>query len=447
MTAVGMVALAAVGTASWMLMRARPGAENASGTDGANSGLPRDPQVRRAVQLISSLDASAAETILAEELVKQILAARPADVEANVAMASVQSYMLRRGYDISEARIAELRRSAERALALSPDDPDAKAAMASYLTDRRIELPRAQKLLDEAVAARPDEPSYYRQRVTVIVLTPGVSAETVVAAAKAVVARFPNDALSHYDLARRFRDLRMLDESAAALDRTIAISPIANAVMQRARLKIFLDGDLEGGKALLERVPERARTQERYAVTAAAYAMASGNYALGLARLAGVATPWISDWQYTGPTQLWVGELLLQSGKADAARLRFEEADRELARKTVEQARTTNIAFLDVWLKLRLGKLVDARAKNARLMKEVNRPFRLNLFFDWVFHFLPLQALLGQREIALTLMREAIAYPEGRRILRNAIRLDRRLEKFGMDREVVALLADPAKAP
>jgi tetratricopeptide (TPR) repeat protein len=218
----GGIALAGVGGLAalvtwrpWSRTEADPGA--AAGT------ARRDPQVVRALQVVEALDPAVADVELAEDLVKTVLAARPTDPDATLAMARIQVYFLLRGFDRTEGRFVEAARYAERALSLNPEDPEAKVALATYLYNRNVELPRAKALLDGAIASRPNEPRYYRIRDNVLANTPGVSPADLIAAAKATAERFPRDALVQYELARHYRNTNFLEEAEQYLDRAIEL--------------------------------------------------------------------------------------------------------------------------------------------------------------------------------------------------------------------------------
>ena len=406
-------------------------------------GVVRDPQLQRAIQLIEANNAIAADVVLAEDLAKAVLAARPTDVEATLVMARVQVYYLRRGFDRSEDRFATAKRFAERGLIIAPADPDAMATMAAYLNNRRVDLPWAEKLLREAIALRPDKPRYYGSLASVMYNMPGATIEQLIAMGKSNVARFPNDALTHYGLALAYQNASMADEMLYHFDRAIALGAIDAAIVHRARYKLYLDGDLEGTKALIDRLSDRYRGTARAVFCQFEYALMSGNPELGLKALGASPEPWMDDFLYTGPTQLLAGELLLLQGKTELARQRFEAAQGELVRRKLDASRTQLRLWLESWLHLRLGRKQEARTRNALLVKEMTRPYRLQLDAGALLGAIRLNLLLGERANALAMLREAAEDKIGRAILRTTIRLDPRVARFRNDAEILALLAEP----
>ena len=404
---------------------------------------PKDPELKRAKKLIDSSEAIVSDVALAEDMVKAVLAARPTDTEATVMMGAVQVYYLLRGFDRGEERFASAKFYAERGLALAPDDPEALAVMATYLYRRGVELPRAAKLFRQAIALCPQEPRYYRMLDNVLSIAPNVSDAEIIASAKVTAELFPTDVLVQYELARHYRDAGMLEEAEHYFDIAIKLGPVANAIIARARLMLFVHGDPAGMKTILDQLPERYRGTDRAVFSQFSYAMVTGQPQLGLDALQAMPEPWMIDFDYTGPTALLAGELLLLEGKAELARLQFSTALAELGRHKPDLSRNFSTTWLETWLLMRLGRVDEARKRGDVFFPELVRPFRLNLGTNWWFNPITQNLLLGEHARALELMREAAGFPQGRVILRNAFRLDPRMAPFRDDPEIKALLAEP----
>ena len=411
------------------------------------NGMPRDPQLRKAVELITTLDATASEVATAEELTRAVLTAKPSDVEAIVVMARVQSYSLLRGFDRSPERFAVFKLTVERALTLSPNDPEAMHAMAVYLQRSRADPPRATNLLREAIKLRPDESRYYRMLASTMATTPGVSPQEVVAYLKSAAERFPKDPLVAYSLSLQYRRAGMLNECELYLERAIEFGPIANAVLVSAHNKLYLHGDVPGMKAQLGKLPERHRGTEKAVLTRFTYSLVSGEPQIGIEALRSINTPWMTDFEYTGPTSLLAGELLLVQGKPTFAMQRFEEASTQLMRRRTESISNVLILALDTWVQMRLGKFQDAKAQNQVLFKEIARPYVLSDISTPLFNPIFLNLLLGERTKARELLREAVRPKDARSTLTNLFRFDPRLEKFRKDTDILARLAEPTTNP
>ena len=411
------------------------------------AGAVRDPQLQRAIQLMEAFDAIPADVALAEDLVKTVLAARPTDVEATLVMGRLQAYYLLRFFDRSEDRFATAKRFAERGLIVAPQDPDAMATMATYLSHRSVDFPRATKLMQQAIALRPEEPRFHRGLAAIMRRTPGVSREQVIALCKSNVERFPGDVLMHYDLALLYRDASRVDEMVTHIDRAIALGLNDSAFVLRARYKLYLDNDLTGAKALIDKLSDRYRVTDRAVFCQFEYALMSGNPEFGLKALDASPEPWMEDAHYAGPTQLLAGELLLLQGKIELARHRFEAAHAELARRKLETSRGQLRLWLESWLQMRLGRKQEARKANALLIKELPRPYRVRLEVGYSLDLraIRLNLMLGERANALAIMRESAQDSLGRAILRTTIRLDPRFVRYRNDAEILALLVEPDK--
>jgi tetratricopeptide (TPR) repeat protein len=410
----------------------------------AASQPPVDPDLQRAAHLLESTESIAADITLAEDLVKGVLAAHPTDPAATIMMARVQTYILVRGFDRSEDRFAAAKRFSERALALAPEDPDALASMAVYLYRRGVELPRAQKLLRQAIARRPTEPYYYRMLDNVLSIDPNETDATIIANALETARRFPADALVQYELGRHYRDAGQLAEAEHCYDLAIKLGPVANAIIGRARLKLFVHGDPAGMRQLLDTLPDNYRGTDRAVFSEFTLATATGTPEKGLEALQALPEPWMIDFDYTGPTDLLRGELLLQEGKPELAQIRFAEALAELHRHKVDISRNFSTTWLETWLLMRLGRRDEARARNAVFLPELARPYRIYLGSNWWFNPIVQNLMLGEHARAIQLMHETVGFQLGRTILRNMFGFDPRMAPFRDDPEIKALLAEPA---
>jgi tetratricopeptide (TPR) repeat protein len=279
----------------------------------------------------------------------------------------------------------------------------------------------------------------------ILAVTPGVTDDEAIAAAEQVAERFPKDALAQYEVGRLYRDLGKVEDAEKYLDLAIKLGPVANAIMARARLKLWAHNDPAGMKTLLDTLPERVRATDRAVMSQVMYGMATRDFGLASAALASFPEPWMSDFDYTGPTALLIGEVLLLQGKTELAKLRFTEAQAELARRKPVMTRNFNTIWLDSWVLMRLGKMDEARARNNIVHQEIVRPFRMNVAVSWMFSPIPRNLLLGERAKALALMREATEAPLVRTFVRNAMVNDPRMVAFRNDKDIVAILAEPAK--
>src|SRR5262249_33313691 len=160
--------------------------------------------------------------------------------------------------------------------------------------------------------------------------------ERALAASRRTVQLFPQDPLVHYELARHYRDLGRWTEFEAATDATLALAPVANAVVWKARARFALHGDLPGMKAMLDQVPDRGRSIERRVFSSFLYPAFTGDPRIGLSALNGMPETWMIDFDYSGPKALPTAVLLALDGKKELARLQYEAALKELQARRAE---------------------------------------------------------------------------------------------------------------
>ena len=406
---------------------------------------PIDPQLRRAAELVESSQSITADINVAEDLVKTVLAARPTDPAATILMGRIQVYYLLRGFDRSEDRFALARQYAERSLTLAPDDPDSLANLGTYLYVRRVELPRAARLFRQAIALRPTDPYLHRMLGNVLGVTDSVPESEVLDAARQMADRFPQDALVQYEASRHFRDAAQLELTEHYLDLAIKLGPVANAQIAKAELALAARGDPSGLKALPGILPDHYLGTDRVVFAQFVYGLVTKQYDLALDALRPLPEPWMIDFDYTGPTSLLAGEVLLLQNKPELARMKFEEAQAEMGRHRAEATRNFSTIWLNAWILMRLGRTEEARARNALVFPELSRPFRIYLGTNWWFSPIPGSLLMSERPQALALIREAIDFQYGRQIIRHALDYDPRMAPFRDDEEIAALLAAPAE--
>ena len=423
---------------------------------------PRDPELRRALALVNGTEANSEDFALAEEIAKKALAKNATDPEAVTVMARVQVSYLFRGFDRGDERRAAARRYAERAVQLAPKEPEALAALGVFYFQHESNWDLARELLDKAIELRPDEPYYYRHRDNSLFLDARVPTAEAIASAEKTAARFPRDALAQYELARHYRDLGRIEECERAIDRALAIAPLANAIGWKARIALGVRGDFAEAKALLDRIPPRMRSLERVVLSRWILAMAGTDREGGVEALQSLTNAWVEDFNYVGPKSLLMAALLDASGKRESARLHYEAALTEIRSRQAREPANRWLPYTEAGALLGLGRLDEARVANRVVMESVPHPYRYDPFDMWWFNSIPRCLLLGEREAALQLLREAAAGEIGnqsgrvqtgssvvsaRAALRMAMKQDARMAPFCDDPEIVALLADSAPMP
>jgi hypothetical protein len=405
--------------------------------------FPRDPELKRALILINAAEEVADDGALAEEIAQRAMTQRPDDVEALVVYAEVENHFIVRGFDRSENRSALVRKYAERAVLLAPDNPEALNTLGSYLYYSGSQIPRAEELVRGAIKRSPREPRYYRTLLHIVASKQPMEAPALVERMETL---FPTDAMARYDIAGYYRDRNQLAAMERALTATLNLGRISNALVWKAWLSLWWQGDVPNMGLWLDRVPERQGSTDRLVFARYVQGYVTGRPAVALRILYSLPESWLTDVDYTGPRGLLTGDLLSLEGQKDLARVQYEAA---LAAVTSEIARDpTNLVSrrAQVWTLYRLGRPEEARTSNQLVYQAAQRPFRITISSPWWFGLIPAELLLGERDRALALIREAEVGPQERTLLRNMLRLDPRIAAWRRDPAIAPLLLAKGEA-
>jgi TolB-like protein/Flp pilus assembly protein TadD len=421
---------------------------------------PKNAELKRAFAILERLDAIPEDLRLAEEIVQHVFDRDTTNAESITAMARVHSMWLLRGWDRSTARYQKAKSSAERALQLAPDEPEALSALAIQLYARGAEPQRALDLAQRAVDLCPQEPRFHRIRDNClwVLNVPSGSVFTeqsfdqeneglrkALSSALRTVELFPRDPIVRYELSRHYRDIARWQDFERVNEETLALAPVANAMVWEARARFGLHGDLPGMKAVLDQVPPRVRAIERTVFGYFIYAAFTGRTSDGLDALNALTEPWMIDFDFRGPKALLTGALLELSGKKELARVQYELALTELQRSRSLNPEDSQTYLNEAWIKHALGRTDEARAALRVFNEAIPHPYAVTPMATWWFQPIAANLLIGEKQTALALMREAIgSLRTGRETLRQRISIDPRLASLRNDPEIVALLADPS---
>jgi len=422
---------------------------------------PKQPELKRAIGLLDQLQMIPEDVRLAEEIVQRVLDQNPTNPEAVTAMARVHSTWLLRGWDRSTARYQKAKASAERALQLAPDEPEAHAALAIHLLARGAEPQRAVDLAQRAVDLCPQEPRFHRIRDNClwVLHVPAGSVfldkpqeeeseglRQALASARRTVELFPQDAIVRYELSRHYRDVSRWEDFERTNEETLALAPVANALVWKARARFGLHGDLAGMKQVLDQVPARVRGIERTVFGYFVYAVFSGRPSEGIEALNALTEPWMIDFDFRGPKAMLGAALLELSGKKELARVQYEVALADLQRFRSLNAEDNQTYLNEAWIKYGLGRVDEARTALRVFNESLPRPYAISPMGTWWFQAIPANLLFGDREMALTLVREVAASSElSRATLARRIAMDPRCAALRQDAELQAIIAAPAK--
>ena len=404
--------------------------------------FPRDPELRRAHRLLYGLDTIAEDFALAEDIVKPLLAARPNEPEVVTVAAEISAEYLTRGFDLTPARRAQAQRLTERAVALAPDSPEALATLGRYLLYLNTQLGRAEELMRRAIELKPAEPRFHRTLFYILTFGKTTTAEGDAFGAQ-MAAKFPNDPLVAYDIARRYKDRDELGPMEQWFDKTVALAPLGSVLVWKSWIALEIHGDLAGMKTWLDRVPDRQRATPRVANAFYVHAMFSGDTAAAIPLLNTLGDSWMADFDFTGPKALLLGDLLRRNGSDDLARLQYEAALAEVQRVLARDPTDWRPRRAEMLALLALGRRDEARADLRLVLQALPRPYRWSFNSSWMNGALRAAFLLEERELALTMLKEVATVPQTRAILRNLFRLDPRLAAWRSDPEITTILAEP----
>ena len=259
--------------------------------------------------------------------------------------------------------------------------------------------------------------------------------------------------------------------------------------------RLWVRGDPQEMRKLIDSVPSRTRSIERVVINQWVHAMVSNRAQEGLDALENLTSGWIEDFDYTGPKGLLAATLFELQGKPEIARLQYDAALRDVRQQQVRAPTDSALRGLEAWILHGLGRDNEARPLNRTALERTPRPYRYATLSDWWFTPIPRSLLIGERSVALQLIREAVlpgesgaspaakreggagAYEspgggaaeatpdrrvameglspaglatapsgaEARAAFRLRFKFDPRMAPFRNDPEIVALLAEPAR--
>jgi len=407
------------------------------GTVSAVDGFPHDAELQRAWNLLYGVNSTREDFLLAEDMVKNYLAQRVSDPEGVIIYAWINNAFINRHFDVSEERYIQARRYAERANALTPDNPEALAALGQFLSFRRADLKRAEDLLERAIALDPNEPRFYRV-LGYNVLNEVKPAEAL-RFAEETATRFPRDPLVLYDLALQYRDAGEIEKMEQACDRALAAAPVGSAMMLKGWTAVWWHGDVGGLKTWLDQIPEKLRLTDRVIFLRYQYAYLANDVGEALQMLNAFPGDWLHDAYYTGPKALLVGDLLAREGKDALARVQFNAALTGLAREKTRAPTDLTLRRAEIFALIGLNRHEEARGADTLLVSSSEGAYQPTVL-NWWFSRIPTQLLLGERQTAVRLIQEAVTKPSIRRQIRIALNVDPRMTPWREEAEISKIL-------
>ena len=412
--------------------------------------VPRDPELARAAALFdfNSPDSTAEGFALADDILKTVLAKRPADTDAVILYALLNDLFMIRGFETNEDRRALARQYTERAVKLAPQNADALAARGLYYYINN-DPGRAEQLMREAIALNPRDPRFHR--MLSFTLADQGKRDEARRNGQHALELFPDNALVHYDYGLVQLYLEDFDGAEQAFRDTLPFTPpnsllYGNLHADLAAFAAFAHADLPMMKGWLDQMPPQVRDNAREAMTSLIYALASGETERAIATVRQLSGVWLRNYGET-PRALFAGDLLVLQGKPEQARGEFEAAHAEVTKARAKDPNKIRYRQLEVWTLLRLGRLAEARAALPGLIESTS-DHDFDPLYTTEYWYGPLAAslVLGEKEAALNYLRKAAKTAGWRRYFRNLLTIDPRVKEWRNDPDIAAQLSDPAKS-
>jgi TolB-like protein/Flp pilus assembly protein TadD len=312
----------------------------------------------KARALFDSLDGTRDDYKLAEELMAQAKAKDGLDAEVCAAEAQLHERFLQRGWDTSDARREAARAAAQRAIRLDPRSFEARLAQAGLLAYTGSEGEEKVRQLRELRRERPTD-----QRV---LRTLGTGLDRLGRLDEAVAtldesAALPGgDPLALYTKSQIYWWAGRTAEAEAAIEASIAQKPFTSALLMSVWYKARLRGDLDGARALLNRINPAEMVEDRACWFAYYVEWLARRPDAAIAHLAVVPRDWLNDNFHRGPKAALVGDAQQLAGRPDVAALEWRAALKLVDQRLAASPNDWRLLSQRVGLLTRLGQGEEA---------------------------------------------------------------------------------------
>ena len=320
-------------------------------------------------------DSNRGNFLLAEDLLLQAEKLDPFDGEVWAAHAQLSGSFLNLGYDRGDQRRADLRRQAERAIKLAPDSLESQLANAHYLLSQPGTLPEAERMLTAVIKRAPDDWRPLRIMANVV-LRQGRPEEGYAWADRA--AEFPEGAavVLLEKATWLFIDARF-DEAQKAVDESLAIRPLGRALLLKIRAQVLWQGDLDGAKATVEKVPPSLLLEDRGAFNAFRVWLWRREPEKALSVLHGVSRDFLEDGQFVGPKSVLVAAAQRLAGRPDLAKFEWELALRVIDERLRPSPNQSRLLYLRTLCLVELGRVPEAEEALRAFQQSDNEGYQM----------------------------------------------------------------------
>ena len=284
--------------------------------------------------LFDQLSTSASKDPVADgkaavELYRQAVAADSDFALAYARLSYLQSYLHWYGVDNSATVIEEARATAEQALALQPDLPEAHFAMGYVHYWCHRDYAAALREYGIARAALPNNAEVVAS-IGYVHRRQGI-AERGIPEIKEAMVLDPRNSVLPREVANSYTALRRYVDADAAYARSLAIFPGDIEAQEQRAASLMYSGDTSGATRVLSAIPADSDPQGSVSLLRIKLAMILRQPDAALAALDHAPDWLMTRWEHSlAPRSLWRGEALALKGESGAARAAFLKAEKEL---------------------------------------------------------------------------------------------------------------------
>jgi len=223
------------------------------------------------------------------------------------------------GFDRTDGRLAKARAAVDKALALQPDLPEARLALAIYYYWGLMNYDRAIELLESLRIARPNMPL---EMLGYIWRCQGLWQRSTRILEEAFKLN-PRYAHLAYEIGLSYMAMRMYGQAEEWFNRALSINPkLLTPRLQKAALAVLAEGDPKKARLLLEAAPPHMMTACMWLTVG----LADRNYAEVLSRLASMPVETYEGPHFYFQKDLAYADVYLAMGRSDLARAHAEKA-------------------------------------------------------------------------------------------------------------------------
>ena len=323
--------------------------------------------VAKARSFFDALESTRDHYRLAEELMAQAKAKDATDAEVCAAEAQLHQRFIQRNWDTSDARREAARAATQDAIGLDPQSFEARFAVANSLGNTERESEDKERQLQALRRERPSEQRVLRALASVMDRQGRLDEAFAIDAESASLPG--GDPLALYNQSVSCWFSGRTAEAEIAMQASLAQQPFTGALLMSAWYRIALHGDLDGARALLNRIAPTQMVEDRAAFFAYYVELLARQPDAAIARLKAVPRDWLEDGWFRGPKSQLIGDALQVAGRGEAAAVEWRVALGVVERRLATNSSAVNLHFRRCSLLATLGRREAAEREFALLLE------------------------------------------------------------------------------